>query len=331
MEKRLLGKSGLVVSELGLGTMTFGRETDQATAERIIHRYLDAGGNFIDTADVYVNGQAEEIVGQAIKGRRSEVVLATKVGMRVAEHPNGVGYSRKRIMEGVEESLRRLQTDYIDLYLVHVWDQTTPVEEMLSTLDYLIQSGKVRYIGCCNFLAWQIMKSLAYSDFTNKSRFITTQAQYSLVSRELDREIVSLCLEEEVGIIPWAPLAGGFLTGKYTKIAEPDFGRFSQGGKGEYNWERKFTNKNFEILSVVKEIASKNNKTPAQVSLNWLLEKKGITSPIFGVTTEAHLEENLGSVGWRLSSEDWQRLDEVSRLPLEYPNRFIDKFQVKLT
>lgn len=330
MEYRLLGKSGLVVSELCLGTMTFGKETDEKTATRIIHRFLDAGGNFIDTADVYVQGKSEEIVGQAIKSRRSEVILATKVGMRVANHPNGVGYSRKRIIEGVEESLRRLQTDYIDLYQVHVWDETTPVEEMLSALDHLIKEGKVRYIGCCNFLAWQLMKSLAYSDFHHLARFISVQPQYSLVAREMDRELISLCLAENVAIIPWAPLAGGFLSGKYTEMAEPDFGRFSQGGKGEYNWQHKFTERNFNILRVVKEIAEKNNKTPAQVALNWLLAKEGITSPIFGVTTEAQFEENIGSVGWRLSSEDWQRLDEVSQLPSEYPTRFINKFQTKL-
>lgn len=330
MEYRLLGKSGLVVSELCLGTMTFGKETSEQDSIDMIHRFLDTGGNFIDTADVYVGGSSEEIVGKALKDRRSEVVLATKVGMKVAPNQHGVGYSRKRIVEGVEQSLRRLQTDHIDLYQVHVWDQLTPVEEMVTALDHLVQSGKVRYIGCCNFLAWQLMKSLSFSDYGRLSRFISIQPQYSLVSREMDREVISLCLEENVGIIPWAPLAGGFLSGKYTSIEEPTFGRFSQAGKGEYSWQNKFTDRNFSILGVIKEIAEETNKTAAQVSLNWLLAKEGITSPIFGVRALEQFEENMGSIGWRLSQEQWNRLDEASKLPAEYPNRFISKFNRSL-
>ncbi len=327
MEYRTLGRSGLVVSELCLGTMTFGKEADEREALKIVHAFLDAGGNFIDTADRYTDGRAEEIVGQAIRDRRSEVILATKAGMRVGPLPNDDGYSRKHIIESVEQSLRRLQTDYIDLYQLHVWDYLTPIDETLRTLDDLITAGKVRYIGCSNFYAWQLMKSLAVSDFNRYARFISIQPQYSLVSREMDREVLPLCLQENVGVIPWAPLGGGFLTGKYTERKEPSFGRFSQGGKGEYNWERKFTEKNFSILKTVKEMASELGKTMAQVSLNWLLAKEGITAPIFGVRSLEQLEENLGSVGWRLSEENWRRLDEASRLPSEYPNRFIEKFR----
>lgn len=327
MEYRTLGRSGLVVSELCLGTMTFGKEADEREALKIVHAFLDAGGNFIDTADRYTDGRAEEIVGQAIRDRRSEVILATKAGMRVGPLPNDDGYSRKHIIESVEQSLRRLQTDYIDLYQLHVWDYLTPIDETLRTLDDLITAGKVRYIGCSNFYAWQLMKSLAVSDFNRYARFISIQPQYSLISREMDREVLPLCLQENVGVIPWAPLGGGFLTGKYTERKEPSFGRFSQGGKGEYNWERKFTEKNFSILKTVKEMASELGKTMAQVSLNWLLAKEGITAPIFGVRSLEQLEENLGSVGWRLSEENWRRLDEASRLPSEYPNRFIEKFR----
>jgi aryl-alcohol dehydrogenase-like predicted oxidoreductase len=307
--------------------MTFGKGTDEQDSIEMIHRFLDTGGNLIDTADVYVEGKSEEIVGKAIKNRRSEVVLATKVRMRVGEHPNDVGYSRKRIIEGVEQSLTRLQTDYIDLYQLHVWDHLTPIEETLRTLDDLIASGKVRYIGCSNFFAWHLMKSLSFSDFNRYARFISIQPQYSLTNREMDREMISLCLEEEVGIIPWAPLAGGFLSGKYSSQDQPTTGRFSLGLTGEYDKDRKFTSKNFEILGTLKEIAQENGKTMAQVALNWLLAKEGITSPIFGARTLEQFDENIESIGWRLSDEEWERLDQVSALPSEYPNRFIEKFR----
>jgi aryl-alcohol dehydrogenase-like predicted oxidoreductase len=327
MQYRTLGRSGLLVSELCLGTMTFGKGTSDEESISMIHRFLDAGGNFIDTADVYVEGKSEELVGQAIKGRRSEVVLATKVRMKVGPHPNDFGYSRKRVMEGIDASLLRLNTDYIDLYQLHVWDHLTPIEETLRTLDDLIGSGKVRYIGCSNFLAWQLMKSLSYSDFNRYARFISIQPQYSLVNREIDREILSLCLEENVGVIPWAPLGGGFLTGKYTSQEAPDFGRFSQGWTGEYSWENKALDRNFQILQTIKEVADEAEKTTAQVALNWLLSREGITSPIFGARTLEQYEENMGSIGWRLSDEHWNRLDEASSLPDEYPNRFINKFK----
>jgi aryl-alcohol dehydrogenase-like predicted oxidoreductase len=330
MKYRTLGRSGLLVSELCLGTMTFGKGTDEKDSIEMIHRFLDAGGNFIDTADVYVDGKSEEIVGKAIKERRKEVVLATKVRMKTGPHPNDAGYSRKRTLEGVEASLTRLQTDYIDLYQLHVWDHLTPIEETIRTLDDLITSGKVRYIGCSNFFAWQLMKSLSFSDFNRYARFISIQPQYSLTNREMDREMFSLCLEEGVGVIPWAPLGGGFLTGKYTAPEKPTFGRFSRGLTGEYDWERKFIDKNFTILHTIKEIAEENDKTIAQVSLNWLLAKEGVTSPIFGARTLEQFEENMGSAGWQLTEEEWNRLDEASALPSEYPNRFIEKFRRSL-
>lgn len=327
VEYRTLGKSGLAVSELCLGTMTFGKATEEKDSIEMIHRFLDAGGNFLDTADVYVEGRSEEIVGKAIKDRRSEVILATKVRMKVGPHPNDLGYSRKRIMDGVEASLRRLQTDYIDLYQLHVWDHLTPIEETLRTLDDLITVGKVRYIGCSNFLAWQLMKSLSYSDFNRYARFISIQPQYSLVNREMDREVMSLCLEENVGVIPWGPLGGGFLTGKYSRGEVPTEGRLKVPTGSESSWEVKGTEANFKILDTVREIAEETQKTPAQVALNWLIHQQGVTSPIFGARTLAQFEENMGSVGWKLTAEQWERLDEISALPDEYPQRFIKKFQ----
>lgn len=329
MKYKTLGRSGLVVSELCLGTMTFGNEVDESDSLKMVDLFLERGGNFLDTANVYVGGKSEEIVGKAIKGRRSEVVLATKVRMRTADHVNGAGLSRKHIMDAVDDSLRRLQTDYIDLYQVHVWDDLTPIEETLRALDDLVTSGKVRYIGCSNFLAWQLMKSLCYSDFYHYARFISIQPEYSLVSREMDREVMSLCIAENVGVIPWAPLGSGFLTGKYRQGEKPKEGRLARA-KGEASWENRNTEHNFRVLEEVCKIAEQRGKTPAQVALNWLLLKEGITSPIFGATSLAQFEDNMGSVGWELSEEEWNRLDKVSALPDEYPNRFIEKFRRQL-
>ncbi|SDH45105.1 aldo/keto reductase [Alteribacillus bidgolensis] len=328
MKYKKLGKSGAIVSELCLGTMTFGKGTSEKDAVRMVHQFLDYGGNFIDTADVYVGGKSEEIVGEAIKDRRSDVVLATKVRMKTGENPNDVGYSRKRVMEGVEQSLKRLKTDYIDLYQLHVWDHLTPIEETLRTLNDLISSGKVRYIGCSNFLAWQLMKSLSISEQKNIAKFITIQPQYSLLHREMDREMLSLCQEEGIGILPWAPLGGGFLTGKYDSLHKPDEEwRLVTAGPGEYYWENKALERNFIILEKVKKIAAEIDKTPAQVALNWLLMKEGITSPIFGARTLEQFEENINAAGWQLSKEHFEELDQISALPPEYPNRFIEKFK----
>ncbi|WP_100408051.1 aldo/keto reductase [Bacillus solitudinis] len=326
MKYNVLGKSGLLVSELCLGTMTFGNQINEKDSIRMIHQFLDQGGNFIDTADVYVGGESERIVGKAINERRSEVVLATKVRMKVGPHPNDFGYSRRRILEGIDQSLRRLNTDYLDLYQLHVWDNLTPIEEAIRTLDDLISSGKVRYIGCSNFLAWQIMKALSYSDFKRYARFISVQPQYSLVNREMDREVMSLCREENVGVIPWGPLGSGFLTGKYKQGETPTTGRLAKGG-GESSWEKYNSNqKNFDILHTVQDIALEIGKAPSQVALNWLIGKEEVTSPIFGATSLSQFEENMGATGWSLTEEHWNRLDEVSKLPEEYPQRFLDKF-----
>lgn len=329
MEYRLLGKSGLAVSELCLGTMTFGNTTSEEDSIEMIHRFLDRGGNFLDTANVYVKGKSEEIVGKAIKSRRSEVILATKVRFATSDKINDVGLSRKHILEAVEASLRRLQTDYIDLYQVHVWDHATPIDVTLRALDELITSGKVRYIGCSNFLAWQLMKSLCTSDFYKYARFVSLQPQYSLVSREIDREILPLCIEENVAVIPWAPIGSGFLSGKYSGYEKPAAGRLT-GEAAESSWKNRLKESNYRILDEVKKVANENDKTPAQVALNWLLAKKGVTSPIFGARTLEQFEEDMGAIGWRLSAEDWQRLDAASALPEEYPNRFIEKFRRKV-
>ncbi|MFC0560322.1 aldo/keto reductase [Halalkalibacter alkalisediminis] len=327
MKYKTLGRSGLAVSELCLGTMTFGNTTSEEDSTTMIHRFLDAGGNFIDTADVYVSGVSEEIVGKTIKDFRQDVILATKVRMRVGDKPNDVGYSRKRVIDGIEASLKRLQTDYIDLYQLHVWDHLTPIEETLRTLDDLITSGKVRYIGCSNFLAWQLMKSLSQSELKGYAKFISIQPQYSLVNREMDREVMSLCIEEGIGVLPWGPLGSGFLTGKYESLEKPSFGRLATAVSGESSWENKGTERNFKIVNTVKEIAAQIDKTPAQVALNWLLMKEGVTSPIFGARTLEQFDENIGAVDWRLTEDQFNELDQVSSLPSEYPTRFLEKFR----
>lgn len=325
MNYKLLGKSGLAVSELCLGTMTFGNTTNEADAIDMIDRFVDRGGNFLDTADVYVSGRSEEIVGKAIKQRRSDIVLATKVRMTTSSNINGVGLSRKHILDGVEASLKRLQTDYIDLYQVHVWDHATPIEETLRTLDDLVTSGKVRYIGCSNFFAWQLMKSLALSDASRYVRFVSIQPQYSLVSRQMDREMLSLCLEEKVGIIPWAPLGGGFLTGRYTRD-EPKEGRMTTK-VGESSWINRASDQNFAILDAVVAASKELDKTPAQIALRWLIQREGITSPIFGASKLEQFEDNIGALGWEMPTEIWNRLNSASALPDDYPNRFIEKFR----
>lgn len=325
MKYNLLGKSGLAVSELCLGAMTFGNTTSEEESIDMINRFVEKGGNFLDTANVYVGGRSEEIVGKAIKNKRSDIILATKVRMSTSNDINGGGLSRKHIMDGVEDSLRRLQTDYIDLYQVHVWDHATPIEETLRTLDDLVASGKVRYIGCSNFFAWHLMKALACSEANRYVRFISIQPQYSLVSRQMDREMMPLCLEENVGVIPWAPLGGGFLTGRYTR-EEPSEGRLSVKA-GESSWTNRASDKNFYILNTLLAAAGELGKTPAQTALRWLMQREGITSPIFGARTHGQFEDNMGAIGWEMPVDVWNRLDEASALPDDYPNRFIDKFR----
>jgi aryl-alcohol dehydrogenase-like predicted oxidoreductase len=326
MQFRVLGKSGIVVSELCLGTMTFGNTTNEDDSTSMIHRFLDQGGNFLDTANVYVSGRSEEVVGNAIKKRRADVILATKVRFSTANNVNHVGLSRKHILDGVEASLRRLNTDYIDLYQMHVWDHITPIEETLRTLDDLVSSGKVRYIGCSNFLAYQIMKSLGVSERNRYTRFISNQPQYSLISRQMDREVLPLCMEENIAVLPWAPIGGGFLTGKYGRGNVPTEGRLTSK-TGESSWDLRNSDKNFRILDEVLAIAAELDKTPAQVALNWLIHKQGITSPIFGARTLEQFDENMGAVGWKLTDDHWNRLDTVSALEDDYPYRFIRKFK----
>ena len=329
MKYRRLGDTGLMVSELCLGCMTFGRETEEEDSKGLVGRFLEAGGNFIDTADVYSKGVSEEITGKAIKDVRDEVVLATKVRFPMGDGPNEVGLSRKHIMQGCEDSLRRLGTDYIDLYQVHCWDSATPLEETLSALTDLVRAGKVRYIGVSNFTAWQLMRSLQLSEVHGFERFVCVQPQYSLVERNIEREILPVCLEESLGVIPWSPLGGGFLSGKYSRDQEPPQGsRISEAVESmEEYWDRRATERNWRVLEVVGRISEETGKSYAQIALNWLLRQEGVTVPIIGARTMHQLEDNLGASGWELDEGQVAELSEASALEDVYPYRFIRNAQ----
>jgi aryl-alcohol dehydrogenase-like predicted oxidoreductase len=331
MKMKPLGRSGLMVSELCLGTMIFGeagqRATDEGTARAMIDQFLDAGGNFLDTADVYANGRSEQIVGQALKGRRDRIVVATKVRFATSDDPNDVGLSRRHIIAGCEASLRRLQTETIDLLYAHMWDPITPIEETLRAFDDLVSAGKVRYIGVSNFKAWQVMKSLGISDANGWARFIAAQYQYSLVVRDIEREFLSLFEAEGLGTVPWGPLGGGFLTGKYQPGPEPEQGRIAvMEDHTEEAWHRRATERNWAIVQAVGEIAEARGKSYPQVALAWLLTRPTVVAPIIGARTPEQLAENLGAVGWQLTQEELDRLNTVSAIPEGYPYRMMREY-----
>jgi aryl-alcohol dehydrogenase-like predicted oxidoreductase len=308
--------------------MIFGEEssrgTDARTAERIIHMFLDAGGNHIDTADVYAGGRSEEIVGTAIKDRRSRVVLATKVRHVTGPTPNDQGLSRHHMIQAVEASLRRLQTDVLDLLIAHAWDPLTPLEETLRAFDDLVASGKVRYIGVSNYKAWQLMKALALCDARGWTRFVAAQYQYSLVERNIEHEISELCLHEGVGLTPWGPLGGGFLSGKYGPGDKPREGRLAMmSDETEEAWTHRSQERNWKILQVVDEVARAHEATHSQVALAWLLLQPAVSSVICGARTLAQLDENLAASGLSLSEEELGRLGQASEPDEPYPYRFL--------
>jgi aryl-alcohol dehydrogenase-like predicted oxidoreductase len=323
MKLRKLGRTGLKVSNLCLGTMTFGNDVwgcDEPTSARIVARFLDAGGNFIDTADVYSTGVSEEITGRAIRNKRSQVILATKVAGPMGTTANDLGLSRKHILDAIDGSLRRLGTDYLDLYQVHAYDPTTPLDETLRALDDCVRAGKVRYLGCSNFSAWQLMKATALARELGTARFDCLQPQYSLVCRSIEREHIPLCLEEGIGVIPWSPLGGGLLTGKIRKGGAAPEG--SRAAVDPMNRERFSNEKNLAIADAVVGAAKALGKTASQVALAWAATQPGVTSPIFGARTLEQLEDNLGAADLVIPEEERKRLNEVSRLELVYPYDF---------
>lgn len=339
MQYRQLGHSGLRVSTLCLGTMTFGEADTQsfmhgvgsteATSHAVLDRALAAGVNFLDTADVYgQDGLSERVIGRwlaAEAGRRERIVLATKFRFRMAADTNGTGASRLRILRCVEDSLRRLQTDRIDLYQIHMQDLDTPEDELLRALDDLVRQGKVLYVGCSNYAAWRIAHSLGRSERHGWSRFVSMQMQYSLAVRDIEREHVPLAVEHGVGILPWSPLAGGFLSGKYAPDqAPPDASRLAA-------WKDTFarydTPRHWAILAALRAVAAELDATPAQTALAWLLARPGVTSVIFGARTLAQLDDNLPSASLTLSADQLVRLNEASAFDLGYPYTFAQRVQ----
>ena len=327
MEYATLGNTGLLVSKLCFGTMTFGdgrglfkgiSAVGQAEADELVRTSIERGINFFDTADNYSKGESEKILGQSLKNlniARTEVVIATKVYNRVGPGRNDVGASRGHIMDGIEASLRRLQTDHIDLYQIHGNDSVTPVEETLRALDTLVQQGKVRYLGCSNWQAWKLAKALGISELRNLARFDTLQAYYSLASRELEREIVPLLEAEKVGLLVWSPLAGGLLSGKFSRTNQ----KAADSRRTEYDFPIVDKERTWKILDVMAPIAKARRCSPARVALAWLLAKPVVTSVIIGAKRLDQLKDNLAAIELTLTPDELKQFDEVSALPPEYP------------
>jgi aryl-alcohol dehydrogenase-like predicted oxidoreductase len=331
MKYNTLGPTGLLVSEICLGTMTFAAGegmwkpiagVDQGLADQLLKSSFDVGVNFVDTADVYTNGESEKTLGKAINNvgiARKDIVIATKVFGRTGKGRNDVGASRGHIMDGVEQSLKRLGTDYIDLYQIHGADSVTPVEETLHALDTLVSQGKVRYIGCSNWYAWQLMKALGISAAKNLAKLDTLQAYYSIAGRDLEREIVPLLKDQGTGLLVWSPLAGGLLSGKYSRENQkPEDSR-----RSAFDFPLVDKERTWRILDVLRPIAKAHDTGVATIALAWVLAKPFVTSVIIGAKSSEQLKQNLAAIEVQLPEEETRQLDEVSALPPEYPGWMI--------
>lgn len=326
-----LGRSGLRVSPLCLGTMTFGTEwgwgSEEKVAKAVFDNYIEAGGNFVDTANVYTEGQSEELLGKFIleRGARDRVVLATKFTFNAAPgDPNAGGNGRKNIYHALENSLRRLKTDYIDLYWLHAWDTVTPAEEVVSTLHDLVRAGKIRYFGFSDTPAWYVARAKTIAEKENKEGLIALQLEYSLVERNIEREHIPAAQELGLGICPWSPLAGGFLSGKYEQKGETGQGegRLEIAKNADNPIFQRFTTRNWQILKVLVDVAKQLNKPASQVALNWVATQPGITSTIIGASKLSQLEDNLGYAEFEIPTELRKLLDEVSAIEKSHPYGF---------
>lgn len=328
MEYRQLGNSGLRVPVLSFGTATFGGgneffkawgSTQVEEATRLVNLCMDAGVNLFDTSNVYSAGAAEEILGKALTGPRDKVLISTKATFPMGEAANEFGSSRINLIKSCEDSLKRLGTDYIDIYHMHGFDATTPIYETLKALETLVESGKVRYIACSNFSGWHLMKSLSISERYGWSKYIAHQAYYSLLNRDFEWELMPLGIEENIGAIIWSPLASGKLSGKYRRDESvPEDGRVAQGGSPVVNTDADEV-RLYNIVDVLDELSEETGKTPAQISLNWLLQRPTVANIIIGARNEKQLKQNLEAVGWNLSVEQVKRLDKVSEVLPAYP------------
>ncbi|MEO8887527.1 MAG: aldo/keto reductase [Mucilaginibacter sp.] len=333
MKYNLLSNTGLLVSELCFGTMTFGGsnggiwsnigKVQQDEVNSLMKTVVDAGINFIDTANVYSFGESEKLLGQSIKDvglNRKELIIATKVRGRMSEGINNVGLSRFHIFQSVDESLQRLQLDHIDVLYVHGVDPLTPVEEIMRSLNDIVHTGKVRYVAVCNWPAWMVMKAQGIAEKNGWHKFVGLQYYYSLPSRDIEREIVPLAIDQNLGIMPWSPLAGGFLSGKYTRDNEKIGSR-----RDHFDFPPINKDKTFDIIDVITQVGKQHNATPAEVALAWVRLQKGITSTIIGAKNIDQLKDNIKSVEIQLSADDLKKIDEVSALTKEYPQWMVER------
>ncbi|MFL9836429.1 aldo/keto reductase [Flavobacterium sp. ST-75] len=331
MKYNFLGNTGLLVSEICFGTMTFGGrgfweaigKIQQEEVNGLMKSVVDSGVNFIDTANVYSYGESERLLGQSVKDlglNRNELVIATKVRGRMDEKPNNIGLSRYHIFNSVDESLQRLQLDHIDILYVHGVDNRTPIEETMRALNDIVLSGKVRYIAVCNWPAWMVMKAQGIADKNGWNKFIGLQYYYSLSGRDIEREIVPLALDQNLAIMPWSPLAGGFLSGKYTRE-----GQASGSRREAFDFPPVNKDKAYDIIDGLVQVGEKHNVTPAQVALAWVRQQQGITSTIIGAKNSNQLQDNIRSVDVELTEKDLQLLDELSALPKEYPQWMVER------
>lgn len=331
MKYNLLGNTGLRVSELCLGTMTFGGKgmwtaigtLPQNEVDTLVKHSVEAGINFIDTANVYSEGLSEEMTGAAIRNlglNRDDLVIATKVRGKMGSGPNDTGLTRKHILQQVDESLKRLQTDYIDLYQIHGFDPLTPLEETLSALDSLVNSGKVRYIGCSNLAAWHIMKALGISERNHLTKFVSLQAYYTIAGRDIEREIVPLLTDQKLGLMVWSPLAGGLLSGKYGRHTSPENAR-----RVNFDFPPVNKEKAYDVIDVMQEIALAKEVSVAQIALAWLLHQPVVTSVIIGAKRTEQLGDNLKATEVNLTSDELARLNEISKLSPEYPGWMLER------
>ncbi len=317
MTYRQLGLSGLKVSELCLGTMTFGHGTTESEAKEMVSRAFDAGINFFDTANSYADSQSEVFLGKALRDRRREAVVATKFYNPMGEGPNDSGMYRYHIINAIDDSLTRLGMDHVDIYYIHHVDQQTPIEEMLRALDDLVRQGKVRYIACSNYEAWRLMDALWTSRANGLSEFVCYQPQYSLVVRDIERDLIPACRHAGLGVVTWSPLAGGFLSGKY----QPGE-RTRPGARSEAGWAYPidyFADNADETLRALLDVAARLDRTPSQTAIRWVLEQSGVSSVIIGARTLEHLEDNIASTGWKLAPEAAAELSDVSAPRIAYP------------
>ncbi|CAN7699188.1 aldo/keto reductase [Variovorax sp. OV084] len=324
MEYRLLGQTGVFVSRICLGTMTFGGSGQERyraigglalpQAKALVHIALDAGVNFFDTADVYAGGESESLLGEALGARRRDVILATKAHARMGPGPNEVGQSRLHLMRAIEDSLRRLGTDWIDLYQIHNFDPLTPIEVMLRTLDDAVRQGKIRHVGCSNLAAWQVMKALGFSAKQGLERFESLQAYYSLAGRDVERELVPMVQDQQLGLLAWSPLAGGFLSGKFDRASSDPEARRAKVDFPPIDRER-----TYDVIDVLRTVAKRQKASVSQVALAWVLSRPGVTSVIVGAKREDQLRDNLGALTLQLESQDLEALDAASKLAPSYP------------